>query len=83
MRTSDYDVRIDRATKWGNPFPVRVYGRKRCIEMYETYIRQKIEENPGLYDLGELHGRLGCWCAPLRCHGEVLIKLKREKHGEE
>lgn len=22
--------------------------------------------------------RLGCWCAPQRCHGDVLIKLIHE-----
>ena len=29
--------------------------------------------------LGELGGkRLGCWCAPLSCHGDVLVKLWKQ-----
>ena len=28
--------------------------------------------------LPDLEGmRLGCWCAPLPCHGDVLVKLLR------
>jgi len=40
------------------------------------------------WDLNELAGkRLGCWCVttgscepPLKCHGQIWIKLWREKH---
>lgn len=39
--------------------------------------RHWIERQPDLMgDLHELKGKtLGCWCAPLACHGDVLAEL--------
>ena len=63
-------------SKWRNPFPAKTYGRNKCMEMYEDYLR-----NSELYDcLEELEGKtLGCWCYPEPCHGEVLLRLLEEK----
>lgn len=64
------------ASKWANPYPVKIYGRDKCLEMYEKYVR----DTPELYNsLSELKGKvLGCWCCPEPCHGNVLIKLLKE-----
>lgn len=72
-----YDVRIDRRTKWGNPFVIgRDGNRADVIGKYERYIRQRPDL---LAALPELHGkRLGCHCRPLACHGDVLVKLIAE-----
>lgn len=79
MKREPYDVRIDRKTKWGNPFHmgVRLDSRQQVIEQYEAYIRRR----PDLLDaLPELVGkRLGCHCAPLPCHGDVLVALIKER----
>jgi hypothetical protein len=73
-------VYIGRPTKWGNPFSVEVHGRDECIKKYERYIRNKPKL---LRDLKELKGKnLGCWCKPKRCHGEILLKLLKEKGVE-
>ena len=70
---------IGRPSKWGNPFSVSVYGRERCIKMYEAAIRKRPDL---LVKLSELDGQIGvCWCAPLACHGDVLIKLRKEQLG--
>jgi len=70
-----YDVYIGRGSKWGNPFPIGVkYGtREQVIVKYRDWILTQ----PGLLNsLHELEGkRLGCWCSPLPCHGDVLIEL--------
>lgn len=60
-------------SKWANPFSAKKYGREKCLQMYEEYIKN----NPELLDsLHELQGKiLGCWCKPEACHGDVLIKL--------
>ena len=74
----DYDILIDRTTKWGNPFREGVHGnRENVIKMYEEYIRA----NDFLMDsIGELEGKvLGCWCKPKPCHGDVLIKILNER----
>lgn len=73
----EYDVYIGRGSKWGNPFIIGVNGtRKQVITKYKDYI---LHNNILLDDLHELRGkRLGCYCKPLRCHGDVLKELVDE-----
>lgn len=69
LRREECDVRIDRPSKWGNPFRITKYvSREKAIEMYESYIHSR----PDLMgSLEELRGkRLGCWCKPRPCHGD-------------
>lgn len=72
-----YDVYIGRGSVWGNPFTVQEFGRDRCIEMYQEYITRRLEQEPALVtQLLALKGkRLGCFCKPQRCHGDVLLDL--------
>jgi len=82
INTGPYDVYIGRPSKWGNPFRIGEDGnRMEVIRRYEEYIRS----NPSLLsDLDELRGKiLGCYCAPLPCHGDVLIALLDEVEGDE
>jgi RNA polymerase sigma factor (sigma-70 family) len=76
-RNSEYDVLIARPSKWGNPFQIGRDGdRERVIGMYEVHIRRRPDL---LAALPELVGkRLGCYCKPEACHGDVLVKLLRE-----
>lgn len=69
-----YDTYIGRGSKWGNPFRIGVHGtREQVIDRYEQWL---LDQPELLAELGELYGlRLGCWCAPRRCHGEVLVWL--------
>ena len=71
LRYADCDIRIDRTSRWGNPFKIGLDGdRAAVIEKYRRYLARC----PGLLaDISTLRGkRLGCWCAPLPCHGDVL-----------
>lgn len=79
-----YDVYIGRPTKWGNPFSFGFPGkgeyivkdRETAIECYELYLSK---QSGLLADLHELKGKtLGCWCAPLACHGDVLLYLANQ-----
>jgi len=73
-----FDIYIGRKSKWGNPYSIGIDGnRDEVIEKYENYIRQQ----PHLMkSLDELKDKiLGCHCFPRRCHGDVLIKLLKEK----
>lgn len=74
---SEFDVYIGRGSIWGNPFTVEQYGRAQCIAMYRQYIIHRLETEPGLLaELMKLDGkRLGCFCKPLPCHGDVLVEL--------
>lgn len=73
-------VLIDRTTIWGNPYYEGRDGtREEVIDKYEEWIKHLIVELPVLYDLEKLRGRdLVCWCAPLACHGDVLLRLANQ-----
>ena len=76
LRYQDYDVLTDRRTKWGNPFVEDRHGtREEVIKKYREWITQG-EGKHLLKDLHELKGkRLGCWCKPFPCHGDILVGL--------
>ena len=73
----DHDVYIGRGSKWGNPFIIGMNGsRAQVINMYRNYILTRPDL---LKDLPELKGkRLGCFCKPLACPGDVLKGLVDE-----
>jgi hypothetical protein len=63
---------------WANPYRIGRDGtREEVLARYEQYVRESPELL--LARLPELAGRrLGCWCAPLPCHGDVLVRLLAE-----
>lgn len=66
---------------WANPFKISAsMNREQVIAAYETYIRAKLAGSSELRaELETLRGKkLGCWCAPEPCHGNVLEKLLAE-----
>lgn len=67
-------VYVGRGSKWGNPFHIGPSGtRDQVVEKYHDYILSQPEL---LAKLGELTGRnLACWCAPKRCHADILLEL--------
>jgi hypothetical protein len=69
-----YDVYIGRPSKWGNPFVIGIDGtRSEVIEKYREWI---LTQPDLLNSLHELKGKtLGCWCAPKRCHGDILEEM--------
>ncbi len=76
IKSSKYDVFIGRPSKWGNPFFVGYDGtRDQVIQMYRNWITKGLG-NHLIHDLHELKGkRLGCFCFPQACHGDILIEL--------
>lgn len=77
-KNESYDVYIGRGSKWGNPFIIGVDGtRKEVIEKYEEYIRNNEQLLSCLHELEGM--RLGCFCKPKSCHGDILVKLLREQ----
>lgn len=68
---------IDRTTKWGNPYIIPKDGdREQVIALYETHLLTKMEEDHEFWlDVAMLHGKdVVCWCAPLACHGDILLR---------
>ena len=71
----DLFVRVDRNTRWGNPFVLDDDGeRDTVIAAYrDHYLPHK---RSLLARLDELRGKaLGCWCAPDACHADVLYAV--------
>jgi len=65
-------VRVDRNSRWGNPFVLDDDGsRSEVVDAYRDYY---LPHKPSLLaKLGDLEGKLlGCWCAPDRCHADIL-----------
>ena len=80
-----YDLYIGRGSIWGNPFShmenskalVITETREEALLMHEEWIKTQPEL---LSRLHEIDGkRLGCFCSPLPCHGETLIKLREKQ----
>lgn len=89
-----YDEYIGRPSPWGNPFQIgRDGSRAAVIDKYRRWLETgKTFDCPAatkerrqwiLDHLTDLKGKtLACWCAPLSCHGEVLLDLLIQ-HGIE
>jgi hypothetical protein len=81
-RRINYGGWVLEESPWANPFKLPQKPKptpeqvQAVLDKYEAYVRAK----PKLMArLGELQGkRLGCWCKPKPCHGDVLVKLVEE-----
>jgi len=78
-------VYIGRGSPLGNPFVIGKDGnRDEVCDKYEAYFEQQLKRSGSsvekeirrLKALLEEHGmlKLGCFCAPQRCHGDTIKK---------
>lgn len=81
-----YDVYIGRGSKFGNPYthlqgtsaPWIVDTREDAIRLYEEYLRARPDLMAAVKK--ELKDKiLGCYCHPLACHGDILLKIANEE----
>ena len=80
-RMPENTVKVDRSTKWGNPFPTtdgaisadEAVERFRRLAYALTWLAPQAK--------AELRGKnLACWCKPGQpCHADVLIKIANEE----
>lgn len=76
---SPFDVYIGRGSVWGNPYVMANNTddeRHRVIAMYKAHLKEQICSGAiTVAMLKELNGkRLGCFCAPKPCHGDVIAQ---------
>lgn len=73
----DGAVRVDRRTKFGNPFKVGIHGKQgECVELFRQWIWRKDQIALRRQIRAELRGKdLVCWCSPLPCHADVLMEI--------
>lgn len=75
-----YDIYIGRPSKWGNPFVIgRDGSREEVLRKFRSYAIRRFTTEDFLELLGQ---RLGCFCHPLPCHGDVLAELAIKAHNE-
>ena len=71
----DDAVFIGRPSKFGNPFVIGKHGnREQVVAKYKEWILSK----PELVEMAKLRLKgknLVCYCAPLPCHGDVLLEI--------
>ena len=89
LRKEPYDVYIGRVGKgqdgyFGNPFPLRNNNpeeRERCVDAHEFWFYTELAANPEFRRRIEaLKGKtLGCFCKPLECHGDVIVRYLEGK----
>jgi hypothetical protein len=83
VRNSEHggSVYVGRHTPWGNPYKIGEHGdRAEVIKKFREYAEAVILEYPDW--LEPLVGKdLVCFCAPLACHGDVLLEMIGEKYG--
>ena len=75
------DIRVDRTTKWGNPFTMHDESERDYVcDKYLEWLRLQRK-----LDFRELYNakRLGCWCAPKRCHADILKQIIEEMHNND
>lgn len=84
-RRDPYDVYIGRPSPFGNPFShtpstlarFRVGSREEAIDAFSRWVHSKPDLIARIKR--ELKGKvLGCFCAPNRCHGDVLARIANE-----
>jgi hypothetical protein len=82
IRRNKYDVYIGRAGHghdgtFGNPFSaIRDGGRENAVALYREYFLNRIRIDPEFASqIQSLKGkRLGCFCAPKLCHGNIIVE---------
>jgi hypothetical protein len=79
-RREQFDVYIGRdcveyaASKWANPFRIGPDGtRKEVVAKYRNWIIMQVDLMACLHELKDK--RLGCWCHPKECHGDLLAAM--------
>jgi hypothetical protein len=68
-------------SKWANPYKLPKKATKAQRDAVLCKYRMHIRKSPELMNsLEELRDkRLGCWCHPHSCHGDILIELMNDK----
>ena len=70
-------VYVGRPSDFGNPFSTKHFTREQCINRFEALTLR--DEDFILRIKTELRGKhLICWCAPLPCHADVLLRIANQ-----
>jgi len=69
-------VYIGRGSRWGNPFVIGKDGdRAEVIAKYREWAFQMVNTESYNWLMPLIGKDLVCYCAPLACHGDVLLEM--------
>lgn len=66
---------------FANPYKITAkLDRDESMRLYKIYATKRLKEDKKFEkELLKLRGKtLGCWCKPLKCHGDILIRLLKK-----
>lgn len=72
------DVMIDRSDEFGNPFYIGPDGdRAAVVAKFRDYVLRRMKSDRAwAARVRAMKGkRLGCWCKPKECHGDVYVEI--------
>lgn len=74
-----YDTYIGRGSPFGNPFVIGKHGtREYVILKYKLWLNTRPDLILSIRDFkGQ---RLGCFCKPEACHGDILVEIADSKN---
>ena len=78
-RMPENTLKVDRSTRWGNPFKVTGdFTAQDAVDAFTNWLARMDYEKQKEY-LAPLRGKnLACWCKPKPCHADVLLKWANE-----
>ena len=92
-------VKVDRSTRWGNPYKLHGDGYPMSPAVAVAMFRRLLQDHGGFVarvggkevhttvdDIRrELHGKnLACWCPPgQECHADVLLQIANESQNDQ
>ena len=72
----DGAVYIGRGSAWGNPYVIGKDGdREEVIRKYREWALEYRRNGPAYWLMPLVGKDLVCFCAPLACHGDVLLEM--------
>jgi hypothetical protein len=80
-----YDVYIGRPSIFGYPFIIGKHGsRYEVISKYKKYFYDLIETNEDFKNqiFSLKCKKLGCYCSPQKCHGDIIVEFLENKEDE-
>lgn len=79
-----FDVYIGRGSTFGNPYVIGKDGtREEVIEKYRKWFYKKLNNDRFRKEVELLRGKkLGCFCKPLACHGDVIVEYLENNREE-
>ena len=84
-------LKVDRTTRWGNPFTVQEFGSvEAAVARHAAWMRGEADAPDGRAppDVAELVAALGgrnlaCWCAlDGPCHADLLLALANPERSD-